>query len=59
MAEVKRQKYVCIECKATDEVKLFLNEPTPPAINCWSCKSGRRADMNQMLSQGLGMRPAT
>lgn len=55
--EIKIQKYQCMQCNETDELKLFTSEIIPPAINCWACGSGFKASSQQMVQQGIGMFP--
>ena len=49
-------KYVCQECGAKDSDKLFSNESPLPYINCWNCHSGSGKNIDQMHSQGFGMK---
>lgn len=56
MPEMIEKVYQC-RCGAEDTVKLFPGERTPPAINCWKCKAGRRMELTQMLQGMIGMFP--
>lgn len=56
-SDVREQLYKCTSCSAEDTVKLYQQERTPPCINCWACRAGRKVEVQQMLSQRLGMFP--
>lgn len=49
--------YTCAQCGAHDTVKLYTNEATPPAINCWKCKAGYNRPIGTMLEGRIGMFP--
>lgn len=56
--KVIRKKYICTQCGAEDEVKLFPTERTPAAINCWKCRAGLKVELPMMMQTMTGMFPA-
>ncbi len=57
MAEIKEQRYQCIQCNEINVLKLFAHEPAPQVINCMACGSGFKSSLQQMIQSGIGMFP--
>lgn len=54
---MREQSYKCTKCEATDSVKLYEKERTPPVINCWKCKAGQKLEVPAMMQARVGMFP--
>lgn len=55
--DLRRVPLVCRNCNATDTLKLYQSEPTPPAVSCWSCHAGVNMTVEQIYKTGRGMFP--
>jgi hypothetical protein len=47
-------RYVCTKCKAEDSDR---SSHPPIVLNCWNCKAGRGVEIQEMISQRIGMYP--
>lgn len=55
-ADLTEVRYKCKQCGAEDSDN-GLHGPSPGALDCWNCHSGRYKSLDEMIRGRIGMFP--